>query len=419
MKTITNFSEAHAALRQFYAFARTKYDLELMRRLMAYLGNPQDKLRVVHVAGTSGKTSTAYYTAALLQAAGFKRVGLTVSPHVDEVNERVQIDLTPLPEAEFCSELQHFLELIGRSKLTPSYFEVMVAFAYWVFAKRQVDYAVVEVGLGGLLDGTNVIARRDKVCIITDIGLDHTEVLGETIGEIAAQKAGIIQPGNEVFMYEQDPEVLSVVRQAAARQAAQLRVVPAMAAIPGGQLPPFQQRNLGLAVQAVNFAIQRDRLPALTDGHVQQAAALTIPARMERFTVGNKILILDGSHNAQKLGALVEGVRAAYPEQKVAALVAFVEGPAVRWQGGLSVLLPIVNTLTITSYQADQDTPKRSVGTAEVQRYCKSLGFQSVTVVPEPTEAFKRLLQAPEPVLLVAGSFYLLTGIRPLAAKSK
>ena len=138
--------------------------------LMALAGNPQDRLKTVHIAGTSGKTSTSYYIAALLGAAG-KTVGLTVSPHVDSITERIQINGQPLPDAEFCQELETFLDIVKQAPQPPSYFELLYAFALWVFGRRHVDYAVIETGMGGLYDATNVATRADKVCVITDIGL--------------------------------------------------------------------------------------------------------------------------------------------------------------------------------------------------------------------------------------------------------
>ena len=413
---IKNFDEAHTALRAFYANARVTYDLRLMQRLMDYLGNPQDKLRVIHIAGTSGKTSTAYYAAALLETVGAK-VGLTVSPHVDEVNERVQINLQPLAEREFCKELTEFLGLIKKSGLQPSYFEVMVAFAYWEFVRKQVDYAVVEVGLGGLLDGTNVVTRKDKVCIITDIGLDHTEILGETLAEIAAQKAGIIHPGNEVFMYEQGPEVMLTVQNACSSAPAQLHIVPSLAAIRNESLPLFQQRNLGLAVQVVNFVVQRDRMSALQDEQVVQAANIRIPARMERFSIGDKVLIVDGSHNGQKLATLAESVKSAYPGEKVAALTAFVDGPESRWQGGLVEIFKLADSVILTEFRAEQDVPKESIKATKLQEFCKSQNYESTEVIPDAASALDALLARSERVLLVAGSFYLLNSVRPLIVK--
>ena len=186
MPQIHTLAEANLALRPFYDYSRTAYTLDVMKALMEHLGNPQNQLRVLHVAGTSGKTSTAYYCAALLKEAG-KKVGLSVSPHVDTVNERLQINGQPMPEAEFCKVLSEFLDVVAESGIKPSYFELLVAMTYWEFARQKVDYAVIEVGLGGLRDGTNVIERADKVCLITDIGLDHTEILGHTLTKITGE----------------------------------------------------------------------------------------------------------------------------------------------------------------------------------------------------------------------------------------
>src|SRR5665213_595829 len=204
------FAEANKILSGFIPTEDTGvYNTDRIKMFMDYLGNPQDKLRVIHVAGTSGKTSTSYYVASLLQASG-KKVGLTVSPHVDQVNDRLQINLVPLAEAEFCEVLVKFLEVVEKSGFDLTYFELLVALAYWEFERQKVDYAVVEVGLGGLLDGTNVVSSANKICVITDIGLDHITTLGDTLEKIATQKAGIIQEDNVVFAYAQVKEVNDV-----------------------------------------------------------------------------------------------------------------------------------------------------------------------------------------------------------------
>jgi len=276
VNSISNFSEAAERLAHFYDNSKTEYTLDNMLSLMTYLGNPQDKYRVIHVAGTSGKTSTAYYAAALLRAAGYK-TGLTVSPHVDLLSERVQIDGQLLPETEFCAALGTFLSLVEGSPVQPSWFELVVAFAFWKFAEEAIDYAVVEVGLGGFKDGTNVVTRADKICIITDIGLDHTQILGRTLAEIAFQKAGIIQAGNEVFSYPQSTAVLGVIEQRVVRQHGRLTLADVTPLRTSRELPLFQQRNLGLALTAVNVALKRDAKPPINDAQLAQAADTYIP----------------------------------------------------------------------------------------------------------------------------------------------
>jgi dihydrofolate synthase / folylpolyglutamate synthase len=407
MSTITTFAEAHEALQPFYANTKIPYMLEPMRKLLDFLGNPQNKLRVIHVAGTSGKTSTSYYAAALLQASG-KTVGLTVSPHIEELNERLQVNGQPTPEAEFCSVLSEFLELIQSCDVQPSYFELLVAMAYWDFARRGLEYAVIEVGLGGLIDGTNVIDRADKVCIITDIGYDHMHILGNSLPEIAAQKAGIIQAGNTVCMYEQDEAIMRVVGRRVADQKASLVRLTRADYVQDEVLPEFQQRNLGLALAAVNHA-------GVTVGAdaIRQAAAITIPARLERFQINEKLVIIDGSHNQQKIQTLIDSVTKLYPGQNIAALCSFVDNKTERWQHGLEALLPGVQHVTFTSFHSEQDMPKSSVATTEFVDYCQSHGFEDYAVQEDAEAALQALLERPEPIVLVTGSFYLLYRIRP------
>lgn len=155
------------------------------------------------------------------------KVGLTVSPHIVSIAERVQINGLPLDEESFCRYMSEFLQKIEDSKFgTPSYFEVMMVFALWVFDKEAVDYVVVETGLGGLHDSSNICRREDKIFVITDIGIDHTHVLGSNIESIAWQKAGIVAPGNHVIMHSQSQVVTGVVAEEVRKQHATLEVLP-------------------------------------------------------------------------------------------------------------------------------------------------------------------------------------------------
>lgn len=409
---ITNFLEANQYLAGFYANAKAEYTLETMRELMAVLDNPQDKYRVIHVAGTSGKSSTAYYAAALLSAAGY-RTGLTVSPHVDEINERVQINMQPAAESSFCSALTEFQKIVATTAIEPSWFEAMIAFAYWYFAREQVEYAVIEVGLGGLLDGTNVINRADKVCVITDIGLDHTKILGDTLQLIAAQKAGIIHRGNQVFSYAQSPEIDAVFEQVALYQGAKLNVLTRQNDTQGA-LPLFQHQNYNLAEAAVCWMLTNDRHELPTVGVVRTARKTYIPGRMEIINYRDKIIILDGAHNTQKLGALKQALRAKYHDIPVATLVAFAEGDQTRLTGALGVLKGFSDHIVVTSFVTAKDYIKHSVDPTEV---AKQATF-AMQVEPDASIAFNQLLERPEQIVLVTGSFYLLNHIRPLMLKT-
>lgn len=185
--------------------AAYKPGLENTLRLMAHVGNPHEKLRAIHVAGTNGKGSTSHLIAAVLQVAGYK-VGLYTSPHLVSLTERIRINGVPIPESEvaqFVETNQAFLD-----EAQPSFFETMTAMAFAYFVAQEVDVAVVEVGLGGRLDSTNILTPI--LSVITNIGLDHTEFLGNTLAKIAREKAGIIKPGVPCVIGETHPQTMNV-----------------------------------------------------------------------------------------------------------------------------------------------------------------------------------------------------------------
>jgi len=416
MPHITSFADAERALEPYWPgkLQRHLQTLEHIERFMDFLGSPQDKLKMVHVAGTSGKTSTAYYIAALLAASG-KKVGLTVSPHVDQLNERVQINLTPLPEEAFCEGLEQFLGLVKKSGVALNYFEIMYTFAFWYFVRAGVDYAVVEVGMGGLLDSTNVSTRADKVCVITDIGLDHLNILGSTLPEITMHKAGIIQLHNAVFCYKQGEVIMDVIRQAARKKQADLHTLNAHAAQTQlAFLPAFQQRNLGLARAAADWVLQRDTGAELEDAAVLHAARIRIPGRMEIFERDGKTVIVDAAHNAQKLHTLAQSVHAGFASQPVAALVSLAAGRDYRLDEAAKEMAGLGTHLIITTFGGPKDGPHVSIEPQSLQAACTKYGARSVEIIVDPAKALQALVQRPEPVLVVAGSFYLLNHIRPL-----
>lgn len=185
--------------------AAYKPGLENTLKLMAHFGNPHQRLRAVHVAGTNGKGSTCHLIAAVLQAAGM-RVGLFTSPHLVSLTERIRVNGTPIPENEVTAFIEGNKAFLD--DLQPSFFETMTALAFDYFVKQKVDIAVVEVGLGGRLDSTNVITPL--LSVITNIGLDHTEFLGHTLAQIAWEKAGIIKPDVPCVIGETHPQTMNV-----------------------------------------------------------------------------------------------------------------------------------------------------------------------------------------------------------------
>lgn len=189
----------------------TKIGLERMRDFMHALGDPQEKLRYVHIAGTNGKGSACIMAQSIMTAAGF-RTGLYISPHLDQFNERLSIDGQMISDADLrrlAARVRAAAETLGEE---PTDFEMITAMAFCWFEEQRCDLVVLEVGMGGRLDATNVISSPE-VCAIMHIGLDHTEFLGDTVEKVAAEKAGILKPGADCVLYHQLPGVMEVVQK--------------------------------------------------------------------------------------------------------------------------------------------------------------------------------------------------------------
>lgn len=382
--------------------------LERMQPLMTLLGNPQDALKIVHIAGTSGKTSTAYYTAAMLQGAG-ARVGLTVSPHIDSVTERVQVNGQPLGDDMFCQELGEFLDIIERAEKPPTYFELLVAFAYWEFARQQVDYAVIETGLGGLHDATNIAGREDKICVITDIGYDHVTILGDTLSAIAGQKAGIIHTRNAVFMHLQESTVMEVIERQVAQQHATLHLC-AEVPLNTEELPLYQARNWELAKCVAEYVISRDGLSHLTRQVLLHSQAMSVPARMESTQVHNKHIIMDGAHNPQKIHTFVTSFKRQYPDTKPAVLLALRESK--DYEQIVPHIADLAGRVIVTTFEPAQDLPIAALDPERLGAALRAAGARGVQVIPRQTEAYRALLDAPEDMAVITGSFYLISQLR-------
>lgn len=374
--------------------------VETLGALLAHLGHPERSYRVVHVAGTSGKTSTSYLVRAMLERAGF-RTGLTVSPHVVAVNERVQVAGAPLEEERFVAYVSEFLPLAASLGRELTYFELGVGLALWVFAREHVDYAVVEVGIGGTRDATNALQSPDKLCVISAIGLDHTELLGDTIPEIAAQKAGIVGPGNTVVVVDQGDDVLEVVRGRAAAVGGTVVVTE------HPEDAHYQERNRILARTAVEVLAARDGF-AMPDGEVDEVP----PGRYERFASEGRRLVLDGAHNPQKMEALVSSLRAD-AMAPAAVLATLLHAPDSKLAATLEVMAPVTGHLIVPEYVlGDGDKVKRSFAADHVVEVARAQGI-SAEAVQTPAEGLQRLLARHEPRLVVTGSLYLLSLVRP------
>ncbi len=281
-----------------------KLGLERMSALCAALGNPQLQYKTLHVAGTKGKGSTCAVASSMLRAAGL-RVGITTSPHLLSARERIVIDDVMVDEATFvalAARVDAAAQTLSAALETPSFFERLTAMAFCAFADARVDVAVVEVGLGGRLDATNVV--QPVACAITRLGLDHTEFLGPTLMHIAREKAGIIKTGVPVVTAPQQPEALAVLQQQAHAQQAPFEVVDVGHAPPTRLRGAHQQENAAVAAALVRCSglVLDDRL--LTQG----AEQATWPARYETVCA-QPLVIIDGAHDGIAAEALALTLR--------------------------------------------------------------------------------------------------------------
>jgi folylpolyglutamate synthase/dihydrofolate synthase len=350
--------------------------LERMQALVTLLGDPQLAYPVIHIAGTNGKTSTARMTEVLLRARGL-RTGLFTSPHLSTVGERICVDGEPLTGERFVEayeEIKPYLDIVGDTHgVELSFFEVLVGMAFSVFADAPVDVCVLEVGMGGLWDNTNV--ADGAVAVITPISLDHTRYLGDTIGEIAAQKAGIIKPGAIAVLAQQPAAAAEVLlRQVAdvgatvAREGLEFGVLDRELAVGGQQvsvrgllgdypdlfLPLFgshQASNLACAIAAVEaFARTPDSEgsgQALDLAIVRQAAAtMSSPGRLETIR-RSPVVIVDAAHNPGGMAASMAAVTEAFTFTELIAILAVSEDKDVA--GILDELEPVATRLVVTS----------------------------------------------------------------------
>ena len=310
--------------------------LHRIRTLMEALGNPQREYPCVHVAGTNGKGSACAMTESVLRAAGY-RTGLDTSPHLLSFNERIQINGVPVSDERLAEATERVRAAAEAMEEGPNWSEIINAVTFVVFALEKVDVAVLEVGLGGEFDPTNVI-DTPAAALIMNIGYDHMELLGNTLEEIASAKAGIIKPEGDVVVYRGTPGVEEVFERTAARQGARLHkadfdsIRPVSESIDGQvfdacgyeglTLPlagPHQQRNAAVVITAMD--VLRSKGWHISPEAVRQGLAHVVwPARFEVIS-HDPVFILDGGHNPQCLDAADDALRRLLPGKRVVFLV--------------------------------------------------------------------------------------------------
>lgn len=433
-------------------YGQRDFRLDRMRELLARLGNPQDALRIVHVAGTKGKGSTAAMIASVLRAGGC-RTGLYNSPHLDRVEERLMVDGSICPADELEQLLARVQPVVAamdaqcpddpRESNRPTYFEIITALALLRFAEHQVDAALLEVGMGGRLDSTNVC--QPLVSVITSISFDHTQQLGKTLGAIAGEKAGIVKFRTPVVSGVLAAEPREVVADAARRCESPLvqlgrdfdftyRPPRGLESAPAAGHMDYCNRAAGAEVEWTNLELN------LTGAHQAANAAVALatlgelarqgwtiseeavrrglaevrwPARIEVLR-RRPVVVLDAAHNVASIEALVQVLDESFSSPARLAVFATTRDKDIR--GMLRILLPKFDEVILTRYTSNP----RGAPPEELDALCAELAPIRRHVCPDPVAAWKLAGQIAraEHLICITGSFFIAAEMRAAMRQS-
>jgi len=390
--------------------------LERIEALLGELGHPERRPGIIHVAGTNGKGSTCAMLESALREAGW-RTGLFTSPHLVEPTERIRIDGEPVPEEAFSHAFDQVHAaaeaLLAREAIDahPTYFECATAMAFLVFREREVDRVVLEVGMGGRLDATNVVTP--ELCVVTPVDLDHERYLGKSLRAIAAEKAGIIKPGIPVVLAEQQPEAEAVLVEQARRVGA-----------PVVRAADWQVEELSVHARGSSFHARGYRIECALAGRHQVANALTAlaaldllgvrqesiqrgiararwPGRLEYFD-GCPQILLDGAHNPAGTRALAEYLRAFCAHRRITLIYGAMRDKAVEESAGL--LFPLAEELILTAPRQARAARPEAVRDLAAHPRCR--------IAPDIESAFR--LAGGADLVLVTGSLFLVGEARAL-----
>ena len=405
-----------------------------MRTLLRRMGNPQDHFKSVHIAGTKGKGSTCAMIASMLQACGYK-VGLYTSPHLTDVRERIQINGDMISQAEFARLVRLAEPIIERMRPRPTYFDVLTAIAFKYFTDEEVDIAVIETGLGGRLDSTNVI--KPEVTGITSISKDHMAQLGSTLAKIAEEKGGIFKAGIPAISVQQDPEADIVLKRCAERNGTVLEVTgqsiefsyrfessrmqgphnrvcltTALSKFEHLAVPllgEHQAINCGLALSVI------DRLKArgfnISDAKAMEGLARTsVPGRMEMLSQTPRV-VADGAHNAASLDAMLRAIGQHIPYDSMVIIFGCCADKDVP--GMLDRIAAGADKVIFTRVNNIRSADPNELAARYVEQYGK---MAQVAPTLEDALGIANRAVTKEDLVCITGSFYLVGAAKKLFA---
>ena len=407
-------------------YSAEHFDLRRMVDLMARLGDPQNGYPIVHIAGTKGKGSTAAFIESAARAAGY-RTGLYTSPHLIEYTERMQVDRQPIPPGELVTLIEEIKPVVAQiAGLTT--FEITTALAFLHFARSGVNFAVIEVGLGGRLDATNIVTPR--VAVITSLSMDHMNILGSTLAAIAGEKAGIIKPGIPVVSSAQKPEAREVLEKVAALRGSPLTFVDACYRADGGARGLDGQELVLSPLGGEKFA-QVFKIPLLGRHQLENAAtaftalqvanAQGLPVSQEAIREGfaavewegrfellsrEPWLLVDCAHNLDSAGKLRQTLQEYFPGREIVLVFGASEDKDVH--GMMAELAPMANLVIAT-----QSTHPRAMPPAEIAALARQFGKKALaldTIEAAVNEAAKAVSQ--DGLIVATGSIFVAAAVR-------
>jgi dihydrofolate synthase/folylpolyglutamate synthase len=413
-----------------YLYSLQKHGIKLglsnIRELMRMLGEPHRAFRSIHIAGTNGKGSTATALASILTESGF-RTGLFTSPHLVSFTERIRINGQKISEDEVIDLASQVRTCIGDSPVNPTFFEFVTAMAFYYFAREKVDWAVIETGMGGRLDATNVL--NPEITIITNINRDHCEFLGDTVSDITYEKAGIIKHTVPVITASPMPEVVTQLKQIAESHDAEIhvynkefsgtilqmddrhitldykgyRVYKNLTVRLTGE---YQLYNISLAVRACEVLKQNGVL--ISETSIRRGLnQVDLEGRLERISHAPPI-ILDGAHNPEAARSLAVSMRKLFPDKKVILIVGIMGDKNI--QGILKPIIEIADDVILT--KATYERAASPAKLKEIMSAIQQSGTDSHTISVNSTRSVSEALDrakslcGEDHVILVTGSFY-------------
>lgn len=393
------------------AAAARVWNLDRIAYMLQATGNPHLGVKFLHIAGTRGKGSTAAITASILTSAGY-RTGLYTSPHLQSFRERIRIDGEMISEEEMASlvkEVQPIIEQMSESEIgAPSFFDVYTLLGLMHFARNEVDFAILEPGLGGRLDATNVVTPI--ACAITRIGIDHTEELGDTLAQIAGEKAGIIKPGVPVISSEQPEEAMEVIERVCRERGCRLEMAPSVEIIHADEfgqklrvnqlnlecplIGAHQVENIGVAIGLIGLIRQMGH-PVLGRAIIEGVRAVRWPGRFQ-IVRRNPHVVLDGAHDETGAKALVTTMESLFPDRRIVMVFGMVRGHDA--ESVVLQLAPLAAKIYITAAASP-----RAVDPEGLRRMID--GQIRVPVSKAIEEALREAGE--EDIVLVTGSLYV------------